>query len=212
MLTLLKARSVAYRSSQRWQLSQIGLVVALPFLAGLAAIFYPVARPYTVSLTIILTLLDALVLDREFRRLTREAAVIGDKFDTELFKLGWNFAAAGAPPKPEAIIRAARSWKGDEAELCNRYPQVIDAVPFAVARALCQRCGAWYDAELRKGFGSQLAVFGGVTFSILTAIGFARGLTLAEWLLSVLAPSAPILIWVIRSISGKLMRRRRTSE
>lgn len=198
MLRLLKARSVAYRSAQRWQLSQLVLVVMIPFVAGLAAIFYPLVRPYTVSLTVILTLLDALLLDRQFRHFTKRAAIIGDQFDTNLFKLPWNYAAAGPQLSNEAIIFAADSWIGDDTELCNRYPASVDLEPLHVARVLCQRSGVWYDAELRKGFSLRLVTLGGAMMAVLTTIGVSRGLPLPDWLLSVLAPSTPILIWIIR--------------
>jgi|JI6StandDraft_1071083.scaffolds.fasta_scaffold12099_3 hypothetical protein len=198
MISILKARSIVNKNHQKWQFLQVIGMLLLPYLLAIYAIYDRDATPYVVSVAVIITIFDALVVERVLVGLTRRAAVLGDHFDTELFELPWNSASAGAPCQPEGIAQAAHDWKGDEAELKDRYPAEVARAPFHVARVLCQASGVWFDAELRRGFRALLILLGGVMLVALTGFGIASRLTVTDWMLSAWAPMTPIMIWMIR--------------
>ena len=196
-LKLLRARSQFYAESGRFQQMQFGSTVCLPFIAGLIGIFFDAIRPFAAALTLVITVVDTTLIEREFRRRLKIAARVCERFDCDLYGLPWKVLVAGKPVDPEDIIRAARSWKRGDAKLVDWYPTAIDRAPLEFARFVCQRANLWYDSALRRGYAKGLFIGSWLAFAILAFTALARGLDFLNFILSSV-PAAPLMIWAIR--------------
>jgi hypothetical protein len=118
----------------------------------------------------------------------------------EPLDLPWDEFTVGAKLDPETIHAAASKHLGgaDDPNLRDWYPAILGDVPLYLARIICQRTNLWYDAKLRRQYGGS--VLGGtIALSLLLFVfGLIGGLTLESFVLTVLAPAAPIIIWGVR--------------
>ena len=197
-LTLLRARSAVYRNAVRLQKAQLGLTVLAPFVGAVLGIFWPDVRGYVATLSLLITVLDAGLLDRAQRNQLKLAARISEVFDTEVLHIPWSAHAAGARPSPEQINHAAGTWSEGDEKLRNWYPTAVVQAPLHLARVLCQRTNLWYDAELRRRYSGVL--LGTVVTSLvaLFIVGLFARMTLVDFAATVLTPAAPILVWALR--------------
>lgn len=197
-LRLMRARQQTYKEAVQAQVLQLVLVVFAPVLAGIAGLIWPGARPYVAAVALIVTVADTAWLDRAQRRKIKVAARISEQFDCELFGLSWNKLLAGKQTDPEQIDAAAQKWRGNEAELRDWYPIEVGKASPALARAICQRTNAWYDASLRQLYGALLTGMVAVPAAGFLLYAIFAHLPLVDLVSSTLAPAAPLLIWALR--------------
>ena len=175
-IVLLRARSRLYEEAQRFQWLQFFLTVLLPLVLGIGGIFNQEIRPATAAITLLITVVDATWLDRQFNRRLAVAARVSERFDCDLFGLPWRPLIASKPVDHEDVVRAAKDWgKGDD-KLRDWYPVAVGRAPLDLARFACQRSNLWYDSELRRGYTKWL--FGGAWLAVaaLGVIGIAQKL------------------------------------
>lgn len=196
-IVLLRARSRLYEEAQRFQWLQFFLTVLLPFVLGIVGIFIEAIRPATAAITLLITVVDATWLDREFRRRLAVAARVCERFDCDLFQLSWRPLIAAKPIDHEEVVRAAKNWgKGDD-KLRDWYPMAIGRAPLELARFACQRSNLWYDSELRRGYAKWLFSGAWLAVASFAMIGIFQKLDLVNFIVF-MVPAAPVFIWAIR--------------
>lgn len=199
-LKLMRAREATYAAATRVQHLQLVITLAIPVVGAVLGLMSPTWRPYIAALSLIISFLDAAVLDRLQRKRLQTAAKIAEQFDTEVLAIPWNAFVAGKRLDPELIDEAASVWSGEARKrlILDWYPPVVGAAPLHLARIICQRTNLWYDSRLRRRYGSAvLAIAFALTASLFIA-GLALQMTLIDFVAAVLAPASPVLIWSIR--------------
>lgn len=197
-MRLLRARSEIYRRAVRMQVVQLILTVAVPVTSAIVGLLIADSRPYVAALALAITLVDIAVLDRMIKRRLKTAALISEEFDCTLLDMPWNGFAAGKRLEPEVISEAERRWPNGDATLVNWYPPIVGSAPFHLARIACQRANLWYDATLRERYSNVLLIGALVIVGILAAGGLVADLSATDFVITVLAPSGPILSWALR--------------
>lgn len=197
---LLKARQGLYKLAVRWQITQLLIVVLLPLLGAILGTFWLEYRSISAAISIVITILDVVVLDRQYRKSIKTAARGAEHFDTAVLKLPWNALSAGNELQPEEIAAAAEIWGRSSVKtpIKDWYPPIVRLVPLHIARVICQRANVSYDSALRRKYAKVLlaivlAVAGGIL-----AMGLYRSTTLADMVLTGLVPAAPLVIWSVR--------------
>jgi hypothetical protein len=197
-LRLLKARSQVYADAVRLQMAQLVFTVVLPTVGALVGLRVEQARPYVAVLAIVITIVDVAWLDRVQRGKLKTAAKIAEQFDCNLLDMSWNKFTAGKQVDPEMIEASACAWKNGNAKLLNWYPAAVGKAPKHLARIICQRTNLWYDSQLRRRYGTSLVVGTGVVVILLFLAGLIAGLSMLDFVVTVLSPATPMLIWAIR--------------
>jgi SMODS-associating 4TM effector domain len=209
-IRLLRARRQMYARAKRLLSLQIVLTVAVPMVGALCASAWPDLRGSVAFLSLTIAILDATVFDRIQRALLKSAAKVQEQFDCIVLELPWDDFSVGERVPPETIHAASsKHLKGQQdASLKDWYPVAVEQVPLHLARIICQRTNLWYDAKLRRQYGGgSIGLSVGLSL-LLVVIGMVRGLTLDTFVLTVLAPAAPIIIWGVR----EYFRQRDTCE
>lgn len=204
----MRARQQTYQRAKRLLILQFALTVGLPVVAAVAALAAPAIRPYTAILSLLISTVDVTVLDRAQRNSIKLAAKIAEAFDCAVLELPWNAFVAGNRPEPETLAEAERAWRGGDDGILNWYPVAVGKVPLHLARIICQRTNLWYDAALRRHYGSWVLASALGLLVLLLGAALATGLTVEVFIASVLAPAGPIVIWAFR----EYFRQRDTAE
>lgn len=207
-LALMRARQQTYRRATTRVVLQFCLTVGVPVVAAVAALAAPAIRPFTASLALLISVVDVTALDRAQRKYLKLAAKIAEAFDCAVLELPWDRFVAGKRPEPETLVEAESAWRGGDDSLLNWYPAAVGKAPLHLARIICQRTNLWYDASLRRHYGSWILGGAGVVLVVLLSAAYATGLTVEVFIASVLAPAGPILIWSLR----EYFRQRDTAE
>ena len=198
-MQLLRARSRIYQEARGFQIAQLVVVLVVPVLSAVVGIIVPAARPHVGAIALAATFLDALWLDRAQRTRLKLAARISEIFDCGLFGLPWNEFVAGPRPDAMTIAAAAGAWKDGDEKLRDWYgPHELGLAPLHLGRLICQQSNLWYDSKLRRRVGAALAIAGVALATILAIMGVVLQLPFTDFVLTVVTPAAPILIWTAR--------------
>lgn len=197
-MQLLRARSETYRKATRLLIIQLIVTVAVPVVSAVIGLIFSHARPYVAMIAIVVTLIDIAVLDRAMKRRLKTAALICEEFDCKLLEIPWNRFAAGKRLEHETITSAEREWPHGDDKLLNWYPAAVGLAPMHLARVVCQRTNLWYDATLRERYGNVLLTVAVVIAIGLVSAGLAANLPFADFVVTILAPCAPLLSWALR--------------
>jgi hypothetical protein len=197
-MQLLRARSETYRQATRLLIVQLIVTVAVPVVSAVIGLIFPHVRPYVATIAIAVTLIDIAVLDRTMKRKLKTAALICEEFDCKLLEIPWNRFAVGKRPEHETITSAERDWPHGDDKLLNWYPAAVGLAPMHLARIVCQRTNLWYDAMLRERYGNLLLLTAVVIVIGLISAGLAANLPFADFVVTILAPCAPLLSWALR--------------
>lgn len=197
-LQLLRARSETYRRATQLQVVQLIVTVAVPVVSAVIGLIFPDVRPYVATIAIAVTLIDIAVLDRAMKRRLKTAALICEEFDCKLLEIPWNRFASGKRPEHEIITAAERDWPHGDGKLVDWYPAAVALAPMHLARIVCQRTNLWYDATLRERYGNLLLIGAVAIVIALVLAGLAANLPFADFVVTILAPCAPLLSWALR--------------
>ena len=195
---LLRARQRAYQKATFYQITQFLAVVVIPLLGSLLAVLSSSFRPGIAALTVCITVIDVLILDRRQKQRIKEAAKISEQFDCELLLMPWNKFISGKKVDPEYIVELASEWKKGDGKLLNWYPSIPPEEDMNIVRVVCQRSNLWYDKSVRVKYGDWLLISLAVLALIITVVGAFVLSSLVDFVISVLVPAAPVFIWAIR--------------
>lgn len=202
LLRLAAASAVYARGKQI-----LGLQAALTVLGGFASPIVVASLPqykvWAALYAFTVALLDALVLEGLQSEKRQMGAKIQELFDCDLFELPWRRLVAGEKPMPEVVTEESSRYKQshkDLSRLRDWYPSTVSRLPLGLARFVCQRVNAWWDATLRKRYCASLKLLLGVLILFVSALGIHRGLTMDVFVLTVVAPLTPAILWGAREI------------
>lgn len=197
---LLKARQQLWHQAQRTMILQIVFTVVVPIVLALAALLYPVIRPYGATFALFIAVVDASLLDRAYRGLMKRAAKASEQFDCTVLELPWNDFLVGGKLDPETIHEEATSYERRTSDnaLKDWYSPAAAALPDHLSRIVCQRTNLWYDAKLRTAYSNSIPTALCMICAALAFAGLLVNLTLSDFVLTVLAPMAPLVLWSVR--------------
>jgi hypothetical protein len=201
-LRLLRARAHIYMGAGRIQWIQFALSVVVPMIGAIAGIIWVETRPWIGVLALAITIYDVSWLDGMQRRKLGTLAKVAEQFDCELLGLPWNAFTVGKYVDPETIDAAASGWSGGDAYLMDWYPQQVGAVVPHLACIICQQANLWYDSKLRRMYSTFLVAGAMAIFGALFVIGIILRLSVEDFAVTILTPSAPMIIWSIREYYG----------
>jgi hypothetical protein len=169
-------------------------------MGAFSALVWPDVKGVVAFASIVITIIDVTVFDQFQKAIIKTAAKMQEQFDCTVLQLPWENFTVGAKVDPETIHAASSKWLAGQLDpkLRDWYPPIVGQVPLHLARIICQRTNLWYDSKLRRQYGGGvLGVTIGLTL-LLVVFGLIRGLTIDAFVLTVLAPAAPIVIWGVR--------------
>jgi SMODS-associating 4TM effector domain len=177
MIELLAAASTAHLRVQRFEAVRVSASLAMAAL-GMVACFVAAAATPIVIAGAVWGVVVATGFSPWARHFAKHAAVVQEMFDTSLFGLPWNIAAAGMPVPSYEIRSLARSFAMHprQGRLRDWYVDT-SAVPQPYQVFLCQQQNLAWDVRLRRRWTLFLVVALVSWLLLGIAIGFAAGLT-----------------------------------
>jgi hypothetical protein len=199
MLRLLHARGRIYDEAERLQVVQVAVAAVAPVLSAVAGLAFAELRPWVAALAVVAALADAAWLDRALRSRLKLAAGVSELFDCEVLEIPWNDFVAGKRPEPEVVEAAAAASTRDQNVLRGWYaPPEINSIPLLLARLVCQRENLWYNSSLRRRGGAVLVGAAVVTVALLWLAGLVLGLSLRDFVITLVVPVSPLMTWALR--------------
>jgi hypothetical protein len=178
---------------------QIFLTVLAPVGWTLIIPFLPKLQLWAAFYSITISIVDAAFFDRWLETLLQQGAKVQELFDCNVMDLPWHATKLGDPIDGESLHRATRKWKRRHSTpKRDWYPTVVGMLPPHLGRLLCQRTNCWYDESLRRRYRSWLTAFLVAILILIVVIGLIGGLTLEKFVLAILAPMSPALLWGMR--------------
>jgi hypothetical protein len=219
-LRLLKAQRVFYARAKRIGAIQAWTAGLTPVLGAVLTALYPKAAGWAAISGIGAALADVLWLDPKQSDWRRCGANTQERFDCTVLALVRNEALEGQCPTIEEIYAAAQEYvPNEDAPIADWYPKRAAAeVSLPQGRLVCQRSNLWWDSELRRRYRSWIAVAILVIVVGCFCFGFGQHWSLEQFVLAVLAPLTPALMWAGRECkrqtegASNLDRLRETTE
>jgi len=204
MLRLQRAASRAHVSAQRWSRSRFYAAVALAG-AGLATrtidALPGTASDVVVVVALLWTVLHLLWVTPNLNTATRKAALVQERFDTDLLGLTWNGLLAGEPLREDQIQALERGFtqlperlRAQREEMVpDWYDVQTKGIRWPYCALLCQRQNLAWDARLRRNWAALLA--GSISGWLVTciAVASATDMSMLDTLLRLIAPSVPAI-------------------
>lgn len=152
--------------------------------------------------SIIATFLEFFCEDRAMK-LKKLAASIQEKFDTSVLLIDWNKTLISSKPDDGIILRFYNKYikKNKLDKLYGWYSNEVLPINTNIATLLCQRTNCSYDFTLRKRYTNTILLLAAATFLILLIIAGQNGLTVPNFISTVLFPSLPVFVLAYKQIS-----------
>ncbi|QZD72625.1 S-4TM family putative pore-forming effector [Pseudomonas sp. 3-2] len=196
--------SIAKKYNNGYIMLNVVMMTVLTFLSiglnseELAKYFNFQQRDYSnwlaVASIIVLTI-DKLIIGEKIDSTRELAAKIQEKFDREIFNLGWNSALAGSQPRSEDIVKHGEWYlrKHTDAKLRDWYAVKSDAVQHKFQILICQNSSLYWDASLRKKINYIVLIFGILIFAAALILCFAFDLSASAIVTNLTALLGPTL-------------------
>lgn len=152
--------------------------------------------------SIIATFLEFFCEDRAMQ-VKKLAASIQEKFDTCVLLIDWNKTLITTKPNDGLILRYYNKYvkKNKLDKLYGWYSNEVMPVDTNIATLLCQRTNCSYDFTLRQRYTNTILLLAAVTFLILLIVAGQNGLTVPNFISTVLFPSLPVFVLAYKQIS-----------
>lgn len=152
--------------------------------------------------SIIATFLEFFCEDRAMK-LKKLAASIQEKFDTSVLLIDWNKTLITTKPDDGLILRFYNKFvkKNKLDKLYGWYSNEVLPIDTNIATLLCQRTNCSYDFTLRQRYTNTILLLAGATFLILLIVAGQNGLTVPNFISTVLFPSLPVFVLAYKQIS-----------
>jgi predicted pore-forming effector associated with SMODS systems len=194
-LRLLAAQRSLYGSAKIAQAVQFILVVIVPSALLVVEHFVVSFKIWAAFTGLIIAVADVGILETIKASLRRQAAAVQELFDCKVLELEWP-ARKVKKPDPEDVHDAASDYRSDV--LKNWYPQEVGELPLYVGRIICQRSNCWWDSKLRRRYRAAVLALFAILFIGVFVAALLKNLTIGDFVVSLLAPVLPILLWCIR--------------
>jgi hypothetical protein len=185
---------------------QVLIAVPIPILISIIS---PLLRKEAQSIvwifvlySIIATFLEFFCEDRAMK-LKKLAASIQEKFDTSVLLIDWNKTLITTKPDDGLILRYYNKYlkKNKLDKLYGWYSNEVLPVDTNIATLLCQRTNCSYDFTLRQRYTNTIVLLAAATFLILLIVVGQNGLTVPNFISTVLFPSLPVFVLAYKQIS-----------
>jgi len=190
-LKLLYAKKHRHDVAVRWAnanvIGTVGFAVAVPFIT----MIWPRSAAWLSAAAAGWLVLGKGLFRRFEQNNTTQGVRYQEQFEVGLFRLPWNLALVGEPPKPDAIADDARrashkrsqdDWFYDD----GKTPRPVDIL-------LSQLESALWARRNHNDYARRLTAFAAAVSVIGVVIAVAGQLTLTAYLLRLLFPSLPAL-------------------
>lgn len=218
-LQLLAAQRVFYAKAKRLAAIQAWLAAMVPISAAVTTALWPKTAGWAAILGIGAALADTWFLDPKQSEWRKCGANTQEKFDCAVLVIAHNAALEGACPTPEEIFEAEQEYRpSPKAPLPDWYPKKATELPLALGRLVCQRTNLWWDSKLRRRYRGWVVITVVIITTASFLFGFAKHWSLEQFVLAVLAPLFPALMWAGREYkrqtdgAAELDRLRDTAE
>lgn len=192
-LQRLLAYSRMYIVAQRYRRARAFGTLALAAVAPLVVIFAPSTGDLLAAISAGWLVLGRTMLTWLEDHEVADAIRAHELYDTRLFRLPWNAALAGREPAPEDVAAAADRIK-DDARYRDWYNIDLGTTPWPADVLLCQRQSMIWSRGDHRAYGRTILIAGAAWFLIGVAVGIAKDLTLADYLVKIFLPSSPALL------------------
>jgi hypothetical protein len=202
-LLRLAAASAVYARGKQILGLQAAITVLGGFVSPIIIARFSQFKVWAAFYAFTVALLDALVLERLQSDRRKVGAQIQELFDGDLFRLAWRRLIAGEKPAPEIVTEEGFRYKRRHKDICHLmhwYSPAVSRLSLPLARLVCQRTNAWWDSTLRKRYCTGLKALLWALGIFLFAFGIHRGMTMDVFVLAVLAPLTPAILWGVREI------------
>jgi hypothetical protein len=195
-LRRLAAQRQLYATAKAIFIAQIVLSGPVAVVSAFIARAIPSTEASIALWGFIVLLCDVFWLAPWLDRRRTEAAQVQEAFDCDVLGLHWNEIKVGKRPDPEVVKEQAdryARWAMQMPPLENWYSPTADSVPLHIGRVACQRSNCSWDSRLRRRYAS-LVVVGCVILGVtILVLSFEHNYTLKDFVLKVVAPSAPAI-------------------
>ncbi|WP_124980461.1 S-4TM family putative pore-forming effector [Nonlabens xiamenensis] len=204
----LLAQKTVYSKAKNYQGLLILITVPLPLLISLIIKFSPSLLDQSSYIFVLYTIIAATaekVLESTIDRLKKIAASIKETFDTNVLGIIENDSLNLVLIDREIIRRYSlkKRKKQNEVDLVtNWYSLEIKKIKTNVASLLCQRTNITYDFSVRKRYKLLIIILSVITFLILFAISLSQDLSLKGFVIEVILPSIPIIMFAYKEINS----------
>ena len=195
----LAAQRHYYSRAKKLAAAQALLDVLTPIAGAIAVALMPESDVWAAFAGIAIALLDTVWLEPLQNNIKDVGARVQEEFDCSVLQLPWNYPLTGQHVNPEDIHEAYCGYKPSKsAPLEDWYPKAVSSLPLYQARLICQRTNSWWDAKLRRRYCGWI----GGTLSVVSVcvfmLGLVHGISLQKFVLAVVAPLLPAVLWAAR--------------
>lgn len=196
--------SIAKKYNNAYVMLSVVMMTALTFLSiglnseELAKQFNFIKTDYSnwlaVASIVVLTV-DKLLIGDRIDANREKAAKIQELFDRGLFRLDWNSALAGPPPRVEDIVRHGEWYlqRNTNAKLRDWYAIRSDDIPHYLQVLICQNSSLYWDANLREKINYVVIIGGVAILTVALALCLYFDLSASAILTNITALLGPIL-------------------
>lgn len=203
----LAAQKQLYRTGKSTFAFQVIIAVPIPMIISIVTPLLSKADQGIIWIfvlySIIATFLEFFCEDRAMK-LKKMAASIQEKFDTTVLLIGWNKTLIPTKPENGLILRYYIKYmkKHKLDKLYEWYSKEVLPVNTNIATLLCQRTNCSYDFTLRKRYAYTILLLAASTFAILLIVAGQYGITVPNFISSVIFPSLPVFVLAYKQISS----------
>jgi predicted pore-forming effector associated with SMODS systems len=195
----LAAQRYFYSRAKRLTAVQTVLDVLSPIVGAITVVLKPDADLWAATVGIAIALLDTLLLEPKQTGFRELGANTQEEFDCSVLDLPWNAPLAGDRVNAEDIHEGYKTYKPSKsAPLEDWYPKVVAALPLYQARLVCQRTNSWWDSKLRRRYCGWIGGTLSVVIASVIMLGLVNGMSLQKFVLAVVAPLLPAILWASR--------------
>ena len=200
-LNKLAAQRQIYSDAKKVFTFQMAITVPAAFVWAIVIKICPDWSIFAAYWGILVLLADVIVLTPSIDSLKFRAAKIQELFDCDVMDIPWHYIKVGQEPDPEQIRKFAKKYNKKN-KTCGKledwYPGVVDQLPIHYGRLICQRANCIWDANQRCRYAKSILAFVAFIIVLVFSIGIVGGVTLEAFLLVILLPLMPGIVWGLR--------------
>lgn len=162
---------------------------------------------YIFALYLVLGAIGEKILEKTIERLKNIAASIQEQFDCEVLDIEKNETINSMFIGKESIRRYSKKARKNTklvGKVTDWYSLNLKAVKTNIASLLCQRTNITYDFSIRKRYKNAVLILTILTFTVLLIIAFYNDLTLKTFLIEVVLPSIPVIMFAYKEVNSNI--------
>lgn len=191
-LNYLKAFSYLYDEAKKYYFLRLGITIIIGIVFPIIIVCYPNLKILIWSLTLIWIIINHFIKSYEVRY-TRDAAIIQEKFDTQLFNIKWNEILIEKDIDKFFITESAKNYKGDEQRIKDWYEDTED-IPNPINILILQQTNIYWDRNLKIIFAKFSIISTIFLLLIESIIAIFKTFSHFEYLQIFLGPSLPVIL------------------